>query len=140
MSPGSRDQHTVRAQTFQNPRPGHVRVPRGTALTDMAADFAAKSDSQPQEVRQGEAARLLLLQSPGKLWEGRPPPLPSTKAWKAPLPGRSWLPREVYPLSVGPLHQEAQSHAWGHEVMNGRPMPLRGACTFGRQTSLSHLL
>ena len=39
----------------KNPCPGHVRVNRGTVLTDMAADVAAKSDSQPREVKKGEA-------------------------------------------------------------------------------------
>lgn len=38
-------------------------------MTDVAVELAAESDSQPQEVRQRKAIRLLIPESPGKLWE-----------------------------------------------------------------------
>lgn len=73
MARTSSPQHESRKQ-----RPAHgvcpcisglVRVNRGTVLTDVAAELAAESDSQPQEVRQRKAIRLLIPESPGKLWE-----------------------------------------------------------------------
>lgn len=111
-------------------------------MTDIAADLVSKSDSQPWEMREGEATIR-----PSSL-------LPSESSGSGPLSlhlddtplERSWFPREVDSTFAGVLRVENPSHAWRGEVIKERPThkgrvradaSLRSAFPFQRHNTLS---